>query len=144
MATLEPIDILANLRTYLTAQPDLTDELDDASYIWAPPGLPDYIVSSMPCKCITYLQSGGVPRGFQTPLTSVRIEFRCYGGTHIEASAVERKLARVLDKKNNVEIGDNCMFSAKKATEAQFLMEPDTGWPYVWIPYELIFNMTVI
>ena len=140
---MEPIDITANLRTYLVAQSDLTDELDNAAYVFGPPGLPDYIVSSMPCRCITYLQSGGVPHGFQTPLTSVRVEFRIYGGNHIEASAVERKLARVLDKQNNVEIGDNCMFSAKKATEAQFLQEPDTKWPYVWIPYELVFNQVV-
>ena len=141
--TMEPIDILSSLRTYLVSQSDLTDELTNAAYIFAPPGFPDYIVSSMPCKCITYLQSGGVPRGFQTPLTSVRIELRCYGATHIEASAVERKLARVLDKKNNVEIGDNCMFSARKATEAQSLQGIETGWPYCWIPYDVIFNQEV-
>ena len=143
MATLEPIDIIADLRTYLVAQSDLTDELDNAAYVFGPPGLPDYIVSSMPCKCITYVQSGGVPRGFQTPLSVVRIELRCYGGTHIEAYTVERKLARVLDKHNNETIGDNCMFSARKSTEGQSVLEPETRWPCVWVSYDIIFSQVV-
>lgn len=143
MATMEPIDVLANLRAYLVGESDLTDELENAAYIFGPPGIPDFLVSSMPCKVITYLQSGGVPRGFQTPLTAVRIELRCYGATFIEAHTVERKLASVLDKQNNIAIGDNCLFSAKKATEAQDIMEPETEWPAVWIPYNLIFSINV-
>lgn len=145
MATMEPIDTLAAIRVYLTHvdQIALTNILTDATYIFGPPGIPDSLVSSMPCKCITYLQSGGLPRGFQTPLTVARLEFRCYGLTHIEASAVERKLALVLDKHNNEAVGSNCIFSARKATEAQFLVEMDTEWPYVWIPYELVFSQVV-
>jgi len=140
---MEPIDILANLRIYLTGQPILTSILTNAAYIFATPGIPDKIVSLMPCKVITFLQAGGMPHGFQTPLTSVRVELRCYGATFIEAHLVERKLASVLDKHNNIAIGDNCIFSAAKATEAQDLMEPDTGWPFVWVPYNVIFNMNV-
>jgi len=140
---MEPIDILANLRIYLTGQPILTSILTNAAYIFATPGIPDKIVSLMPCKIITYLQAGGVPHGFQTPLTSVRVELRCYGATFIEAHIVERKLASVLDKHNNIAIGDNCIFSAAKATEAQDLMEPDTGWPFCWIPYDITMNQVV-
>ena len=141
--TMTPIDILAALRTYLVAQVTFTAALTDASYIFAAPGMPDHVVSSMPCKIVTYLQSGGMPHGFQTPLTTARIEVRCYGTTHIEASAVERKLASVLDKQNNVSIGSNCLFSAYKTTEPQFLMEPDTDWPFVFVVYNLVFNQTV-
>ena len=140
---MEPIDILANLRIYLTGQPILTSILTNAAYIFATPGIPDKIVSLMPCKVITFLQAGGMPHGFQTPLTSVRVELRCYGATFIEAHLVERKLASVLDKHNNIAIGGNCMFSAAKAAEAQDLMEPDTGFPFVWIPYNVIFNQIV-
>lgn len=143
MATQEPIDILAALRTYLVAQAALTGALSDASYIFAVPGLPDHIVSSMPCRVIAYLQSGGVPQGFQTPLTSARIEVRCYGATHIEASAVERKLALFLDKQSNIAIGSNCMFSSSKATEAQFFTDSATDWPFVFIVYDVIFNQSV-
>ena len=143
MATLTPIDTLASVRAYLVGQATLTTVLTNAAYVYGPPGLPDKIISAMPCKVITFLQSGGMPHGFQTPLTSVRVEFRCYGATHIEASTVERTLASVLDKKNNVEIGTNCLFSARKATEAQNLQEPDTGWPFMWVPYELTFNIVV-
>ncbi len=138
-----PIDTLAALRTYLAAQATLTTVLTDASYIFASPGLPDHIVSSMPCKAITYIQAGGMPHGFQTPLTSVRIEMRCYGGTHIEASEVERALASVLDKHNNEAIGANCMFSASKVTEAQSIQEPETEWPCLWVTYNVIFNIVV-
>lgn len=140
---IEPIDVNKAIRDYLVNESDLTDELEDAAYIFGPPGLPDFIVSSMPCKCITYLQSGGVPRGFQTPLSVVRIELRCYGATFIEAHTVERKLARVLDKHNNEAVGTNCMFSARKATEAQSIMEPEVEWPMAWVPYEIIFNQVV-
>ena len=140
---MEPIDILANLRTYLTGQATLTAVLTNAAYIYGPPGLPDRIISAMPCKVITYLQSGGMPHGFQTPLSTIRVEFRCYGATHVEASVVERKLASVLDKHSNVAIGTNCMFSARKATEAQSMQEPDTGWPFMWVPYECMFSQVV-
>ncbi len=143
MATQEPIDILSNLRIYLVAQAALTALLTNATWIFAVPGMPDHVVSSMPCKIITYLQSGGVPHGFQTPLTSARIEFRCYGATHIEASAVERKLALFLDKQSNIAIGSNCMFSSSKATEAQFFTDSATDWPFVFIVYDVIFNQSV-
>lgn len=143
MATMEPIDVLANLRTYLVGETDLTDVLTNAAYVYGPPGLPDFLVSSMPCKVITYLQAGGTTRGFQTPLSVVRIELRCYGLTHIEASTVERKLALVLDKHNNVAIGDNCLFSARKATEAQSMQELETAWPFMWVPYECTFSQVV-
>ena len=141
--TMEPIDVLAALRAYLVGQVVLTEALTNAAYIFATAGIPDKIVSLMPCKVITFLQAGGMPHGFQTPLTSVRVELRCYGASHIEAHTVERKLASVLDKHNNIAIGDNCMFSAAKATEAQDLMEPDTSWPFVWVPYNVIFNQIV-
>jgi len=141
--TIEPIDVLANLRIYLTGQAALTATLTNASYIFATPGIPDKIVSLMPCKIITYLQAGGRTHGFQTPLTTARMELRCYGATFIEAHLVERKLASVLDKHNNIAIGDNCIFSAAKATEAQDLMEPDTGWPFCWIPYDITMNQVV-
>jgi len=141
--TMEPIDILANLRIYLTGQATLTAILTNAAYIFATPGIPDKIVSLMPCKIITYLQAGGVPHGFQTPLTSVRVELRCYGATFIEAHMVERKLASVLDKQNNIAIGGNCMFSAAKAAEAQDLMEPDTKWPFTWTPYNITMGQIV-
>ena len=140
---MEPIDILANLRIYLTGQPILTSILANAAYIFATPGIPDKIVGLMPCKIITYLQAGGMPHGFQTPLTSVRVELRCYGASHIEAHIVERKLASVLDKHNNIAVGTNCLFSAAKAAEGQDLMEPDTGWPFVWVPYNITANQVV-
>ncbi|MBC8520760.1 MAG: hypothetical protein H8D26_02035 [Methanomicrobia archaeon] len=142
--TMTPIDVLANLRAYLVAQATLTTVLTNAAYVYGPPGFPDSVVSSMPCKLITFLQSGGAPRGFQTPLTNARVEFRCYGTTHIEASLVERTLASVLDKRNNSAIGSNCMFSASKATEASFLTDPSTDWPFVFVVYDLIFNQTVV
>ena len=138
-----PIDVIASLRTYLVGQATLTTVLTNAAYIYGPPGLPDAIVSKMPCKVITYLQSGGMPHGFQTPLSSVRIEFRCYGNSHIEAHTVERKLASVLDKKNNVQVGSNCIFSSRKATEAQDILEIETGWPCCWVVYEIITNQVV-
>ncbi len=143
MVILTPIDTISNLRTYLVAQAALTAVLANAAYIYGPPGFPDSVVSSMPCQLITFLQSGGVPHGFQTPLTSARIEFRCYGATHIEASEVERTLASVLDKQNNAAIGSNCMFSASKSTEASFLTDPETDWPFVFVVYDLVFNMVV-
>lgn len=142
MATQEPIDVNKAIRDYLIGESDLTDELEDAAYIFGPPGIPDHLVSSMPCKCITYLRSGGLPT-VRLPLSRVRIEFRCYGLTNIEANLIERKLALVLDKHVNTEINDYCMFSAHKASEAQDLVEPIVEWPYVWIPYNLIFNQTV-
>jgi len=138
-----PIDVIASLRTYLVAQATLTAALSNAAYVYGPPGFPDSVVSSMPCRIITFLQSGGVPRGFQTPLTNARIELRCYGATHIEASTVERTLASVLDKQNNSAIGSNCLFSSSKATEASFLVDPSTDWPFVFVVYDLIFNQEV-
>ncbi len=138
-----PIDVLSALRTYLVAQATLTAVLANAAYVYGPPGFPDSVVSSMPCQLITFLQSGGMPHGFQTPLTSARVELRCYGATHIEASEVERTLASVLDKQNNTVIGSNCMFSASKSTEASFMTDPETDWPFVFIVYNLIFNMSV-
>ena len=141
--TMTPIDVISNLRTCLVAQATLTAVLADAAYVYGPPGFPDSVVSSMPCQLITYLQSGGMPHGFQVPLTSARIELRCYGATHIEASEVERTLASVLDKQLNQAIGSNCLFSAYKVTEPQFLTEPDTDWPYVWVVYNLIFSQVV-
>lgn len=142
MATIEPIDVNKAIRDHLIGESDLTDELEDAAYIFGPPGIPDFLVSSMPCKCITYLRSGGLPT-IRLPLSRVRLEFRCYGATNIEANLIERKLALVLDKHVNTAINSDCMFSAHKASEAQDLLEPEVEWPYCWIPYNLIFNETV-
>lgn len=131
------IDALAVLRTYLVAQSTLTAQVP-AARVYGPPGLPAGDVPSMPRTCLLYIADGGLEDS-RLPGTMPRVQFRCYGATTAGAHTVYRALVDVLHGKRNAAIGStNVLLGADMTAGPYDMIEPSTGWPFVWCAFDLV------
>ena len=70
---------------------------------------------------------------------TAQVTFKCYGGgaTHSSASTVYRLLHDKLHGKGSYA---NKILEASQVAASQQLVDPEKGWPYVIVTYQIIFN----
>lgn len=128
------IDAHTALRTYLIAASPLRTLLGGAYVYW--PELPASRSVSPIGKNIVFRFSGG-PTSPYLPTQQARVNFRCYGASHVEAMTVYRALYDRLHAIQNVIVGDTGIYGAEEDTPGEPLEDPGTGWPFVFTVYTL-------
>ena len=126
------IDAHSALRTRLIAASALRTLLGGDYVYW--PEIPSNV--TMPRKAIAFRFTGGSTEPYLRA-QQVRVAFRCYGSSHVEAMSVYRALYDRLHDTQNFIVGDVGFHGASESVPGEPLEEPDTGWPFVFAIYDL-------
>lgn len=126
------IDAHSALRTYLIAASPLRTLLGGTYVYW--PELPSSRAGDL--KSVVFRFSGGTSSPY-LPTQEARVNFRCYGATHVEAMTVYRALYDRLHAIQNVIVGDVGLYGAEEDVPGEPLEDPSTGWPFVFTVYTI-------
>lgn len=128
------IDSHSAMRTHLIVPSDLRTLLGGDHVYW--PELPASLSSSMPRKAISFRISGGATDPYLRAQRA-RLTLRCWGESAFEAMRVYRALYDRLHDSQNFIVGDVGFHGAFESVPGEPLEDPDTGWPFVFVVYDL-------
>ena len=126
------IDVQSALRTHLIAPSALRTLLGGNYVYW--PELPSTRAGNL--KSVVFRVGGGLTSPY-LPFQQARVNFRCYGESHFEATRVYRALYDRLHGIQNVIVGDVGFHGAEEDTPGEPLEDPSTGWPFVFTVYTI-------
>ena len=124
------IDAQTALRTYLLQASPLLTLLGGNYVYW--PELPS--TRSGDTKNVVFRASGGSTDPYLRS-QDLRIAFRCYGESALEAMRVYRALYDRLHLTQNLIVGDVGFHGIDEEVPGEPLEDPETNWPFVFAVY---------
>jgi hypothetical protein len=115
------IDVLATIRSYLAAQPPLTDLVSDR--IYGSEHLPAGYQPNDGPAIVFNVRGGG--QEYSSKVFSASLQFRSYAVNWVKAWEVSGALYDVFN-----DVSDYLIMSSYMETLPTVLTEPDTGWDY--------------
>ena len=124
------IDSTTALITYLKTKTSLTTIVGTKIYS---PRLPEGFAVN---QAVTLIVRGGETE-LNVDIIKPSYQFKCWGSTPIEARAVYRALADVMNEIKNQTVGSAYIYEAIEETHGQDLIDPDTEWFYTLAFFEI-------
>lgn len=132
MSSLVPPNITTALRVYLIAASTFRTYLG-GDFVYTPE-LP--AGTSMPTKRVVFRLNGGPPTEYDAPIRRIRVNFRWYAETAVNAEKLYMQgMARLHGLEpmtvsvSGEEVG---IYRVGEDVSPSQLEDPDTGWPYIF------------
>lgn len=137
MSSLVPPNASTALRSFLIAPSTFRTYLG-GDFVYTPELPPG---TAMPTKRVVFRFNGGPPTEYDAPIRRIRVNFRCYAETYVNAEKLYMQLHARLHGIHNEVVsvaGERvALYRIGEDVSASQLEDPDTGWPYVFAVYGL-------